>query len=154
MEKLTFGQRLIYYRKQANLLQKELAERAGLTPTALNYYEKDKREPDVAKIKALSEALGISGSELLGISNVAKICSDQLEDKNNLNLTTHEVDLVESYRANPELQPAVDKLLNIEQKSELVFRAANSTDKRPPRMVEMSAERLKRLDEAEEATEI
>lgn len=76
MEELTFGQRLVLYRIKASLLQKELAEKVGISPTALNYYEKDKREPNVMTIKALSEALNITGDELLGI-NIPELANEK-----------------------------------------------------------------------------
>jgi transcriptional regulator with XRE-family HTH domain len=71
MNELTFGQRIVALRTGKQLLQKELAEKAGISPTALNYYEKDKREPNVMTIKKIANALGISGDELLGINNAA-----------------------------------------------------------------------------------
>ena len=68
MKELTFGQRITEFRKKINLKQKELAQKADITPTALNYYEKDKREPNVNTIKKLIIALGVTGDELLGTS--------------------------------------------------------------------------------------
>ena len=47
----TFGKRLVSARNKLNLSQKDLAEKLGITPTRLNYYEKDKREPDISMIK-------------------------------------------------------------------------------------------------------
>ena len=63
---LTFGERLLYYLERSNMSQKELAERIGVTPTRLNYWVKDKREPDVFHIKALAKALNVTGDDLLG----------------------------------------------------------------------------------------
>lgn len=65
--KMTFGEKLSYYMSKAGMTQKQLAEAIGVTPTRLNYWVKDKREPDVFYIKALAKALGVTGSELLGI---------------------------------------------------------------------------------------
>lgn len=63
---MTLGEKIVSYRENLNLSQKALAERLGITPTRLNYYEKDKRNPDVEMIKLLSDALGVSGDDLLG----------------------------------------------------------------------------------------
>lgn len=63
---MTFGERLLYYIERAGMSQKELAERICVTPTRLNYWVKDKREPDVFHIKALAKALNITGDDLLG----------------------------------------------------------------------------------------
>lgn len=63
---MTFGERLAYFISDAGMTQKQVAEAIGVTPTRLNYWVKDKREPDVFHIKALANALGITGDELLG----------------------------------------------------------------------------------------
>lgn len=63
---MTFGERLSMYIAQAGTSQKQLAEAIGVTPTRLNYWVKDKREPDVFYIKALAKALGVTGDDLLG----------------------------------------------------------------------------------------
>ena len=49
------------------LTQKQLAENLGISPTRLNYYEKDKREPDVLMIKKIARELEVDPNFLLGI---------------------------------------------------------------------------------------
>ncbi len=61
----TFGEKLIEARERQNLTQRALAELLNITPTRLNYWEKDKREPNIAMIKQIAAALNISISELL-----------------------------------------------------------------------------------------
>lgn len=63
---MTFGERIVYFREKRGLSQKALAELIGITANRLYYYEKDKRQPDVALIKAIAKALSISGDDLLG----------------------------------------------------------------------------------------
>lgn len=63
---MTFGERIVFYRGKKNINQKQLAQILGITPTRLNYWEKDKRQPDVAMIKAISEALEVSPDILIG----------------------------------------------------------------------------------------
>ena len=63
---MTFGERIVFYRSKKNINQKQLAQILNITPTRLNYWEKDKRQPDVAMIKALSEALEVSPDVLIG----------------------------------------------------------------------------------------
>jgi transcriptional regulator with XRE-family HTH domain len=72
MEELSFGQRIVMYRTEKQMLQKELAEKVGISPTVLNYYEKDKREPNVMTIKRLADVLSITGDELLGLPEHTK----------------------------------------------------------------------------------
>lgn len=64
----TLGKRLVKVRKEKELTQKKLAEMLGITPTRLNYWEKDKREPDVAMIKKISEVLEIDPNFLIGLN--------------------------------------------------------------------------------------
>ena len=63
---MTFGERLVESLKRRDLTQKELAEMIGVTPTRLNYWIKDKRQPDVEYIKKLASALRVSGDYLVG----------------------------------------------------------------------------------------
>jgi len=63
----TLGQRITYYRKKIGISQKDLALAAEIKPSALNYYEKDKREPNVLILIRLVKALNITGGALLGL---------------------------------------------------------------------------------------
>lgn len=63
---MTFGERIVYFREKRGLSQKALADLIGITANRLYYYEKDKRQPDVALIKAIAKALSVSGDDLLG----------------------------------------------------------------------------------------
>lgn len=63
---MTFGERIVYFREKRSLSQKALADILGITANRLYYYEKDKRQPDVAMIKDIAKALSISGDDLLG----------------------------------------------------------------------------------------
>ena len=62
---MTLGERIVYYRNQKGITQKSLADRMGISNTRLNYWEKDKREPDVKMINLLCEVLEIDPKELL-----------------------------------------------------------------------------------------
>lgn len=64
----SFGERLTEARNNKGLSQRKLAELLDITPTRLNYWEKNKREPDVFMIKKISEILGVDSNYLLGVS--------------------------------------------------------------------------------------
>lgn len=64
--KSTFGSRLVEARKNKNMTQRALAAALDITPTRLNYWEKDKREPDVQMINKICDVLDIKGNYLLG----------------------------------------------------------------------------------------
>ena len=57
---MEFHVNLRNYREAAGLTQLQVAERLGITKSTYCNYESGKREPDVAKIKKIAKALGIS----------------------------------------------------------------------------------------------
>lgn len=63
----TLGKRMISAREKLGLSQKQLAENLKISPTRLNYYEKDKREPDVLMIKKIASELKVDTNFLLGV---------------------------------------------------------------------------------------
>lgn len=66
---MSFGNKLVFAREKKNLTQKKLAELLDITPTRLNYWEKDKREPDVVMIKKIANILDTTGDFLLGLED-------------------------------------------------------------------------------------
>ena len=63
---MTFGERLEKCIKESKYTQKDLAEKIGITPVRLNYWVKDKRQPDVQFIRELANALEVSADYLIG----------------------------------------------------------------------------------------
>ena len=63
---MTLGQRIVFLRDEIGLSQKGLAEQIGITPTRLNYWEKDKRQPDNEYLVKIANALFVSTDYLLG----------------------------------------------------------------------------------------
>ncbi len=71
---MTLGDRVRTYRKAKGLTQEALAKAIGVSKTTITGYELGYREPDVEKIKLLSDALGVTGDDLLntGFSKTKK----------------------------------------------------------------------------------
>lgn len=63
-----FGKRLKEAREIRGYNQKQFAEILGITPTRLNYWEKDKREPDFFMFSKIVETLELDANVLLGIN--------------------------------------------------------------------------------------
>lgn len=74
-----FAERLINAREKKNLTQKQLAEKLGITPTRLNYWEKGKREPNIEMIGKLAEALDVSPDSLMGWEYYDRQNADQIK---------------------------------------------------------------------------
>lgn len=61
-----FGERLRLAREARKLSQTDLGKLAGLQPAAIGHFEKDRRKPSFANIRALAKALGVTSDYLLG----------------------------------------------------------------------------------------
>ena len=69
---MTFGSRLTRCMEEAGVSQRQLAITVGATPTQLNYWVKDKRQPDIPYIKKLAQALNVSADYLIGNDEYAE----------------------------------------------------------------------------------
>ncbi len=61
-----FGDRLRDAREARSLNQTELAKLANLQPAAIGHFEKNRRKPSFANIRALAKALNVTSDYLLG----------------------------------------------------------------------------------------
>ncbi len=61
-----FGERLVAAREARELSQTELAQKAGLQPAAVGHFERNRRKPSFANVRALAKALNVSSDYLLG----------------------------------------------------------------------------------------
>lgn len=63
----TFGDRMAKLRAKAGYSQRDLARETGISQRMIAYYEKQTKYPPTHLLPILSEALGASADELLGI---------------------------------------------------------------------------------------
>lgn len=63
-----FGARLVIARERRGLSQTEVAKLAKLQPAAIGHFERDRRKPSFANVRALARALNVSSDFLLGRS--------------------------------------------------------------------------------------
>lgn len=69
---MTLGERIKEKREERGLSQTQLAEMVGVkTANAISNWEKDKTEPGVEKLVALSQALDVSIEDLLAVPNAS-----------------------------------------------------------------------------------
>ena len=64
-----FAARLRTARERRQLSQSELADKAGLLPSAISHFETGRRSPSFANLKALSDALRVTTDYLIGRSD-------------------------------------------------------------------------------------
>lgn len=67
---MNFSQRLKMLRQKANLTQKELAEKLGVSRGTIGMYEIGQRDPDTETLQKLSDIFGVSVDYLLGKTDV------------------------------------------------------------------------------------
>lgn len=103
---MSFGTKLKESREEKGYKQNQFADMLGITATRLNYWEKDKREPDVAMIKKISALLDVSSDWLIGNEQNADI---------DVILSSAEKDHIKKYRSLDEYgKQAVNSILGIE----------------------------------------
>ena len=140
---MTFGERLVQARKKIGLNQKQLAEKINITPTRLNYWEKDKRQPDVKMIQKLAKALNTTGDELIGI---------ELDHKNII--TSDEIDKIKKYRALDEHGKKIvdfnldEEYKRITEKNHIIRIASRNGEYQELSVTESEFEQMKKADEA------
>ncbi len=130
--------------------------------TYFNDIEKNNRNIPRDKLNILAEILGVSVEYLLGetdeysanTNSSHKIISTYGTEASNINLTKHETSVIDAYRAQPELQPAVDKLLGVEADNYVtLYSAAHSEDNKPDTVVRKRKadwEKIKRAPETDD----
>jgi len=79
-----FGTRLADAREARGLSQAELAKLAGLQPAAIGHFERDRRKPSFANVRALAKALNISSDYLLGRSSSMEGATTAFRGEENL----------------------------------------------------------------------
>lgn len=74
---MNFGEKLKRARNEAHLTQEELAHKLGIAKSTVAGYENNSREPDVMKIKKITEILNINADYLLGVEKVPHFSPDE-----------------------------------------------------------------------------
>lgn len=66
---MLFGKRIVALRKERNLSQRELADKLGISRSALSLYEIEKREPDTDTLLKISNFFSVTTDYLLGTAS-------------------------------------------------------------------------------------
>ena len=89
----TFGQYIARRRKHMGLTQEELAEKVGVSKSAIAKWENNGGLPDRDNLKRLSDVINISVDELHRVINY----SESFDDDIGVNITGDVIALLESY---------------------------------------------------------
>lgn len=113
---MTFSARLKQLREEANLNQTELGKIVGVSRSAIAMYEAGEREPDFEVEEALADFFNVPIDYLRGREKEKPPVIDGGQWGGAVKtLTPHEERVILAYRAQPALQAAVDKLLDVEE---------------------------------------
>lgn len=88
-----FGERLKELRTQANLTQKQLADRIGVTKSAISYYELLERSPSPEVLIRLAAIFHVSTDYLLGVKRTQTIDVSDL-DEESVRLILHTISVL------------------------------------------------------------
>ncbi len=111
----SFGERLKELRKFKGLSQKALAECLDVSKSSINMYEHSVREPSLDMLETIADFFNCDIDYLLGKSNIVnRLQYNAFVDSDFPALSDHEKQVISRYRANPAMQPAIDKLLGLE----------------------------------------
>ena len=113
--------------------------------TYFNDLEKQGRSLPADKLEILADIFGVSVDYLLEKTEVRVPCITP--PMSTSPLTNREVNVIGAYRAHPEMQSAVDKLLGISDEDEYIelYAAANSDNNRHDGVVRMTKEQWDKI---------
>ncbi|MDU6361045.1 MAG: helix-turn-helix transcriptional regulator [Clostridiales bacterium] len=66
----TLSERLKFIRNESGLLQKDIAKKLNITPSAYGFYEQGKRIPDSNTLNDIAKIFNVSLDYLMGVSDI------------------------------------------------------------------------------------
>lgn len=102
---MKISDRLKEARLRVGMTQEELAKIIGVTKGAIANYENGVSVPKVEFLYPLMAALGVDANFVYGVSS----------SESSIDVSLHERKVIVAYRTHPEMQPAVDRLLGVEE---------------------------------------
>lgn len=143
--KTAIGETIKQCRKAKHLTQKELASVLGTSASTVGMYEQNRREPDIATLIQLATFFTISVDELLGLTN-GRTHHDSFGE-----LTQQDRILLRAYHEQTDLQPAVNRLLGLEENGRiLLWTAASSAHHQPEQVIAMEKSEWEAIKSAPE----
>ena len=96
---------LNYYLTIKKISQKDLADKIGVSQSAVTNWVKGKNSPDIEAVAQICNVFDISVTDLFGGA----------DNQYNTYLTPHQQQVITAYINHPEMQPAIDKILGVKQ---------------------------------------
>lgn len=138
-------------RTKSGLTAEEVGNLIGKSGKTVNGWENGRSQPDAELLLQLCDIYKVNNILDTFIENRQSIKPLVVKDTI---LTTHEKEVITSYRSKPEMQQAVDRLLGVEESKVVgqVFRAA--CNGKNPEYITLTDEQRKKLEEAPSTDEL
>ncbi len=134
------NERIKSRRKLLNKTLLELAEHIGVKEATMQRYESGEiKSIPYDNIVSIADCLNCTPQYLMGWSNNIKA---------EINFTQHEIKLINAYRNHPEMQDAVDRLLDVQKETVKLSAVARSIDNQSITTVELTNEQLDKIKNA------
>lgn len=138
-DNLTFNLNKLLNDNKNTISKKQLAQMLDVSQSAVTNWTKGNNSPDIELIAKICEIFNVSINQLIGTPETEK----------NISLTEHEKQVILAYRSRPDMQNAVDTLLNVPSLIE-VKSVARSSDYHKPYKETITAEQLELLQSQEQ----
>lgn len=118
-------------RAEKKLTQQILSDKLKISKSSINMYERGEREPGFATLISIADFFDVDIDYLLGRQDKKRKIDIMINtpDSNHNVLTKREYKIIAAYRSQPEMQPAVDRLLGVTSQSEHLMPIAAHNDK-------------------------
>lgn len=155
MEQNTVIENIVKLLKEQKKTQKNLTDYLGITQNAFTDWKSGRIKSYNKHLPKIAEFFGVSVDYILGTSTVQTAERDTKPSSLIKNtFTEREWNVINAYRAQPELQTAVERLLGIEEGGRsYVYVAAQSEDRHPDVIRRISKDELAKLKNAPETDE-
>lgn len=139
-------------RQQKGITQKELSKHLGIAQNTLSYWENGRIDIDTESLCKIADYFNVSVDYLLGRENKKQSQGNISSYK----LSEHEKDIITAYRSKKVMQPAVDRLLDVQQgesDDSAAYIAAHGKDSKGGATIHLSVDELEKLNKAPETDE-
>jgi len=117
------GRKISALRKERDMTQNELAEKAGVSYQAVSSWERGLTMPDISKLPGISQILGVSIDDLLDNSNEVELIKDVLSQNTAVYASEKELHMDEIVEVAHVLKPSqVDSLVGYVEEDSMDLR--------------------------------
>lgn len=140
---MTIGERIKFRRRELGLSVDEVANALEKNRATIYRYESNDIEKlPITVLEPLARVLKTTPAKLMGWNDT----SEERKLNDLVLISKHELNIINSYRNKPELQPIVDKILDVIENDKFkLYSVARCSDSKPDGIIEFTKEQYNRL---------